>query len=305
MQPVEPANLGQTIVLEGEAPPAAGSYHPYLTVFSGPHSGRRFRLNCGLNTIGRSPKADLVVNDNRVSRIHCTLEWLGERIVIEDKGSTNGTFVDGCRIARAVLSPGVALQIGLSMMRLEFKTEAEIRMEESLVHSATFDGLTGVYNRAHFLQLAVTEAAFAQRHGRPLGIVLADLDRFKAVNDRYGHLWGDFVLTKFAGILSQSKRAEDLLGRYGGDEFILLPRGEMSRENLFAYCERLRGCVAACPVHFDAATVTLSVSLGFHLAPIGESPPEAALAEMIAEADRMLYRAKEKGRNRTEGRPAA
>ncbi len=305
MQPVESANLGQTIVIEGETPSTAGSYHPHLTIFSGPHSGRRFRLNCGLTTIGRSPKADLVVNDNRVSRIHCTLEWLGEQIVIEDKGSTNGTFVDGCRIARAVLTPGVALQIGLSMMRLEFKTEAEIRMEESLVHSATFDSLTGVFNRAHFLRLAAMEAAWAQRHGQPLGVVLADLDRFKAVNDRYGHLWGDFVLTKFAGILAQSKRSEDLLGRYGGDEFILLPRGGISAEDLYSYCERLRLRVEACPVSFDTVTLVLSVSLGFHLEPIGERSPEEALSGLIERADRALYLAKEKGRNRTEGQPAA
>jgi diguanylate cyclase (GGDEF)-like protein len=300
MRDIEPANLDQTIVIDSGSCVQADRHHPHLVIFSGTNSGRRHKLRRGITTIGRSPTTDINLCDDRVSRVHCTIDWTGDTITIEDKASTNGTFVDSCRVSRATLSPGMTLQLGHSMMKIEHKTEAEIRLEESLLYSATFDTLTGIFNRYHFIKLASMEVAYASRHGLPAGIIMADIDGFKSVNDTYGHQWGDFVLSKFADIIVENKRTEDLVARYGGDEFIVLPRGELSREAIHAYCERIRQAVEGFKFSFDSVPIGITVSIGFHLKKMELHDPETLVSDLIHHADHALYLAKEKGRNRTE-----
>jgi len=300
MRNIEPANLDQTTIIDGGSYVPADHHHPHLIIFSGVNSGRRHKLKRGITTIGRSPTTDISLNDDRVSRVHCIIEWMGDTIAIEDKASTNGTFVDSCRVSRAILSPGVIFQLGHSMMKIEFKTEAEIRLEESLLYSATFDTLTGIFNRYHFTKLASMELAYASRHMLPVGIIMADIDDFKSVNDTYGHQWGDFVLSKFANIVIENKRTEDLVARYGGDEFIILPRGEISQETMYAYCERIRHALEDFKFSFDSAPIGITASIGFHFKKIEGDDPDTMVSDLIQHADQALYLAKEKGRNRTE-----
>lgn len=299
MGDIETVNLDQTTIIDSGACIQADSHHPHLIIFSGNNSGRRHRLQRGIMTIGRSPEADISITDDRVSRIHCSIEWIGDMITIEDKGSTNGTFVDSGRVGRAILSPGVPFQLGHSIMKIEYKTEAEIRQEESLLYSATFDTLTGIFNRHHFFKLAAMELSYASRHQLPVGIILADIDNFKSINDTHGHPWGDFVLSQFANIVIENKRAEDLVARYGGDEFIIFPRGAVSREILHDYCERIRKAVENFKFSFDSAPIGITVSIGFHLK-IAPQEPETMVSDLIRHADQALYLAKANGRNRTE-----
>ena len=300
MQDQEFADLNQTVTFDSESIYSDDNRHPYLVVYIGGNSGRRFKLNRGFMTLGRSSDADIRIKDDRVSRVHCLIEWMSDTIVLEDKGSTNGTILDGKKIHRAILLPGVPIQIGHSIMKIEYKSEAEINSEDNLMYNACFDSVTGIYNRQHFTKLAQMELAFACRYQTPIGIILLDIDNFKQINDSHGHPCGDFILAQFADIVIKNKRTEDLLGRYGGDEFIILPRGIIGKEEIFELCENIRKAIESFEFHFDQKVITISVSIGFDLLNSEGEDPEGFLKEIIKRADHALYSAKESGRNRTE-----
>jgi two-component system cell cycle response regulator len=293
-------DLSKTATVDDRALVLSGDRHPYLVIYIGNDSGSRHKLNNGLTTIGRSSKADISIADDRISRIHCVIERMGNKITIEDKGSTNGTYVDARKISRVRLLPYVPLQLGHTIMKIEYKTEAEIRSEKRLLQRASLDALTGIFNRHHFNKLASMEMAYASRHKLPVGIVLMDIDNFKQVNDTYGHQSGDLVLAQLANTVIENKRAEDLFGRYGGDEFIFLPRGKISKKSMQVHCERIRKAIEGFEFCFEDICVRITISLGFHLTKDGSGDIEEILSYLIGKADQALYLAKERGRNRTE-----
>jgi diguanylate cyclase (GGDEF)-like protein len=300
MKDGELINPDKTAIIDLESLIKDDGRHPYLVIFIGNENGRRHKLNRGFMTIGRSPQADITLQDDRISRIHCIIEWMGDKITIEDKGSTNGTYVDTRKVNRALLMPGVPVQLGHSMMKIEYKSEAEIRSEENLLHRASFDALTGIFNRQHFIRLASMEMGYASRHKLPMGVIMMDIDNFKRVNDTYGHQMGDYVLSQFANIIVENKRTEDLFARYGGEEFINLPRGNISKDILYMQCERIREAVANFEFRSGDACFRLTVSLGFHFKTVSGSDVETILNDLISSADQALYLAKKRGRNRTE-----
>ncbi len=293
-------NPAKTAVVDLESIVKDDVRHPYLVIFIGNDNGRRHKLRRGFMTIGRSTQADITIEDDRISRTHCIIEWMGDTITIEDKGSTNGTYVDTRKENRALLMPGVPIQLGHSIMKIEYKSEAEILSEESLLHRASFDGLTGIFNRQHFIRLASMEIGYASRHKLPVGVILMDIDHFKRVNDTYGHQMGDNVLIQFANIIIENKRTEDLFARYGGEEFINLPRGEINKDIMYAQCERIRKAVENFDFRSGDECFRLTVSLGFYLKTVSDSDVETILNDLIRSADQALYLAKERGRNRTE-----
>ncbi len=274
--------------------------HPYLVIFIGQDSGKRHKLRLGSMTIGRSRTADISIEDDWASRIHCVIHWLDDVFEIEDRDSTNGTYVNTHKIKRIQVPPGVPIQVGHSLLKIEFKDQAEIELENNLHRSASIDGLTGIFNRQHFMKRAAEEVAFARRHQCLLGVIMIDIDHFKRINDTYGHQMGDFVLNQFASIINSSKRPEDVFARYGGEEFIILPRGELSRQGMRLHCERLRQIVEAADFVFGETHVRITISLGFHLAMVPSGDREISFDDWIAKADEALYRAKDLGRNRTE-----
>jgi diguanylate cyclase (GGDEF)-like protein len=171
--------------------------------------------------------------------------------------------------------------------------EKEFREREALLERATRDALTGLWNRATILDVLTRELAHAQRTGTPLALALIDVDHFKHVNDTYGHHGGDEVLCELAHRLSCSIRQNDWLGRYGGEELMVVLPG-LSYVGAAAPIERLRECVAEQPFKAQEFTVHLTVSIGMAWC---ESPSDTA-HDMISRADAALYRAKDSGRNR-------
>jgi diguanylate cyclase (GGDEF)-like protein len=164
---------------------------------------------------------------------------------------------------------------------------------ELLERLATVDGLTGLYNRRHFMVQAEAEWSRFQRYQRPLSMLMLDIDHFKSVNDRYGHAVGDEVIAAVANACRGGKRNSDIAGRLGGEEFaILLPETEAGQAQVVA--ERIRESVAARVLNFHKIRFNVTVSIGIAPAALGMSGVDV----LLRAADEALYRAKHEGRNR-------
>lgn len=187
------------------------------------------------------------------------------------------------------------LQIRLRKQIARKRTTDRLRadMQDSL-RAAVTDPLTGLYNRRYALPHTVRFAERAQATRRPYAILLADLDRFKAINDGYGHAAGDAVLVTLAQRLRDNLRAADLVARWGGEEF-LVAMPDTDRTAAAGTAERLCALMARAPVLLPSGQrlkVTLSIGVA-----IGQPGGNLAPADLVASADRALYAAKSAGRN--------
>ena len=170
-----------------------------------------------------------------------------------------------------------------------------IRQAEHLKIAANRDALTGVLNRGAIMVILDQQTRAVGLLGKRLGVIMADIDHFKRINDTYGHGAGDTVLREFTRRLSAEMRPNDFLGRYGGEEFLLLI-GDTDREQLMVIANRLRLAIAETKFPFAAVSETITASFGVALASDTVIPGET----LLATADRALYAAKAGGRNRCE-----
>ncbi len=185
------------------------------------------------------------------------------------------------------------LYVGQRILNLQ---DSLIAAREELRFQATHDALTGVANRGIILDTVNRERARHVREGGSFGIILIDLDRFKNVNDTYGHLCGDSVLREAAHRMVSSVRPYDTVGRYGGEEFLIVVPSSDATGSL-KLAERIRDAFQSVPFATDAGPLRVTISCGV-AASGGRTPPESqALLQL---ADEALYRAKERGRNRSE-----
>jgi diguanylate cyclase (GGDEF)-like protein len=269
-----------------------------LTVMSGLEAGRVVCLDQGEVVVGRDPEADLWVTDPAVSRKHVRIVHDREHgVVLHDLGSRNGTFVDGKRVQRTrQLQPGARIQLGPTfLMRFTVGDAREEGFQRSLYESSVRDALTGVFNRRYFERRLASELSYAHRSNGSIAVLLIDVDHFKDLNDAYGHRAGDEILCGLARQLGRVVRAEDVLARWGGDEFIVLARNATA-EAAHQLAERLRR--AAGTAHIIANEVPLSPSISIGVVTLAEIEPDEGAAEIIARADDRLYGAKLGGRDR-------
>ncbi len=182
----------------------------------------------------------------------------------------------------------------LRNVALQQEIEERKKAQAALERLATQDALTGLANRRHFLELAARTIEQARRYQRPLSIVMMDVDHFKQINDTFGHNTGDQVLVSVAQCMLTVLRKVDILGRYGGDEFvILLP--ETTQEGARRLTERLRQVVSQQSIIAGGVSLPISLSIGLTS---NIQQPDLALDELLQRADRALYYSKQAGRDR-------
>jgi diguanylate cyclase (GGDEF)-like protein len=173
-----------------------------------------------------------------------------------------------------------------------------VRTQDSLEFEATHDALTGLWNRCAILECLDKEVERQKRNGDPVGLIMADADRFKNINDTYGHPVGDQVLSEVARRLTGALRSYDWVGRYGGEEFLIIVPNCSGRDT-FNSAERLRQTVAHAPIATSAGPISVTLSMG--LISTTGCAPDLTGALLLRMADEALYRAKANGRNRVEG----
>lgn len=268
----------------------------------GVHAGQVSSLDGSPLTVGRHPGNRLRIADLGISRFHARVFEKGGVTYVEDLSSQNGTFVasDGALERKradqpTALNDGDVIYIGRRVgLRFALVDQEQEELMRQLYESSTRDALTGTHNRKHFDDRLHSELAYALRHNTSVALIMIDIDRFKSVNDKYGHPVGDLVLKQTARAIAQRLRTEDMFARFGGEEFAVILRG-VNLTGAARLSERLRATVAAVPVVAEGAAIPVTISLGCAtLACCSEKSEEA----LLAAADRRLYFAKNTGRNR-------
>jgi diguanylate cyclase (GGDEF)-like protein len=277
-------------------PVSAGHLRATLTVMSGREAGRVIALEGTTMVLGRDPESDIWIEDSGVSRKHARIgRGPDGGFYVQDLDSTNGSFVGMLRVRVAELSSGDYVQLGPGfMMRFALTDDAEESLQRQLYESSVRDPLTGAFNRKYLADRLVSEVSHARRTGGALALLMIDLDHFKDVNDRYGHLRGDEVLRTSATRLGRLVRADDVLARFGGDEFVVLARDNDSIAAR-ALADRLRRSIEE--LTFELPTETVSVTASIGVASLAELEPFDEPFALVALADQRLYGAKLKGRN--------
>ena len=295
-------------------------------VIYGPELGRRIPLAHSHFEIGRSSKSDLSIDQESISRHHARIAAVGGgAFTLMDLGSTNGTYVNDRAITEHRLSDGDQIKIGRSILKFMTGDNIETSYHEEIYRLVTVDALTQLFNKRYFGEALEREFNRARRYKRHLSLFLIDLDHFKQINDRYGHVAGDFVLRQLAVEVKGKLRREDIFARVGGEEFgILLP--EVEHPGAMSTAEKVRKVVEAAQFTFDKHTIRGTVSIGVATldpamfaddeseagAESTEDPSSApssdglssgtakTAAALYALADAALYLAKERGRNRVD-----
>lgn len=187
-----------------------------------------------------------------------------------------------------------------ALVELTLRTQQQaVTLEQQnlqLKHQATTDALTGLANRARFDAFIEEQFAAAAGSGKPLSLVIVDIDKFKSINDTHGHQAGDEVLRSVGKLLRSAARAQDLAARYGGEELVLVMPGT-PRATAAAVAESIRRAIAAKPLRCDSAGVSLSVTASIGVASCEPGSPFRETPHLIKAADMALYAAKHGGRN--------
>ena len=267
----------------------------YLVVLAGVSAGEMFKLQEERTVVGRGPKVGVRLNDEGVSREHCAFVRAGDKIVVEDLGSTNGTFCNGIRVDKRELADGDKIMVGsTTILKFTYHDYLDEVFQRQMYESALRDGLTKVFNKKYFTDYLEKEFAFASRHGGNLALIFLDIDFFKKINDTHGHPAGDFVLAELSQMMVNLVRTEDVLARFGGEEFTVLCRGsDLAGAQVVA--ERLRKAVQDRKFTFGGKDIPVTISLGIAAVPESGVNDHSAF---LAAADKALYEAKRSGRNR-------
>jgi len=186
--------------------------------------GTRYTLADAPLVIGRGSDCDIRINDHSVSRRHARIQPGADGYYAVDLQSTNGTFVNDVPASMYKLKDGDYLRAGNCIYRFLTGGNVEAEYHEEIYRLTIIDALTDIHNKRYLIEFLDRELARTGRYGRPLALVMIDIDRFRKINEDLGHLGGDFTLRELSARIKGNIRKEELFARYGGEEFaVVLP----------------------------------------------------------------------------------
>jgi diguanylate cyclase (GGDEF)-like protein len=260
----------------------------------GPELGKKYALQEQEFTIGREEGNHIVVDLDNVSRRHAMIIRRQGRMFVKDLGSTNGTYLNDAEVTQETpLRSGDLIKVGGSIFKFLTGDNVELQYHETIYTLTIVDGLTGVNNKRYFLEYLEREMGRCHRYGRPLTLMMFDIDFFKKINDVHGHLAGDYVLRELAQTVKRMVRKEQCFARYGGEEFALVvPEDGLEKARIFA--EKIRRTIEE--KHFSFENQDIPVTLSIGVADMTQDMTDPF--QFIKVADANLYKAKKTGRNR-------
>ncbi len=273
-----------------------GAQEVFLIALAGASVGQVYPVDRDVTMIGRDDEAEIQILDGGISRRHALVarDPVTRRLSIRDMGSSNGTLVNDVRLEGThELQRGDKIQLGVkTVLRLSFGNDVETRYAQRMYQAVLRDALTGAFNRRYLFQRLNSELAFSIRHKSPLALCFIDIDHFKQVNDTYDHQCGDAVLCQVVQLIERNIRTEDVVARFGGEEFAIIGRASSEEQASFV-AERVRGSIEAHT--FGELELKVTISIGVAALEDNDLTTKEAL---IAAADRAVLSAKEQGRNR-------
>lgn len=265
-----------------------------LLVVGGDLNGSIFNLHPGETVVGRNPDCSISLDFHGVSRRHFTINANEMEVILTDLGSANGTYLNDKKVeSPTVLKKGDVIKIGAIAMKFIPKGDPERLTYDKLLEEAHTDGLTKCYNKMYFNNHLELEVKKSKVTGKPLTLIIFDLDHFKKLNDNFGHDAGDFVLKEKARLIRENGiRQGDIFARYGGEEFcILLPNTNLKQG--FEIAERLRKLVEKHEFIYDGKRLPVTASIG--VADYRQGVNNGT--DLFKRADSAVYKSKEGGRN--------
>jgi two-component system, cell cycle response regulator len=281
----------------GTALPASTASECLVVVYQRDgNAGKCIKLDDSTLRIGRDANNEIVLEDDGVSRRHARIERRGNRTVIMDVGSTNGTLLNEVELVGiAELKTGDRIKIGATVFKYLSASDLEAALHEQIYASTITDELTGLKNKRHLKDELAREFSRARRYNRALSLLMIDIDHFKVVNDEHGHPVGDITLRAVGSAVLACLGVDDTAARYGGEEIVvLLPEARL--EHAASVAEKIRSAVAALVVSFREARVQVTVSIGCAEYEHADNSEE----EVLRRADQRVYAAKAAGRNLVE-----
>ncbi len=279
--------------------------HPVLVFLNGELMAVPIPLEREVVTLGRALEADVRINDLKTSRLHAQIVTRRDEQTKEtsyhlhDLESKNGTLLNGQTVKEAVLHSGDKIGIGDQLLRFEMLDKIDREFQMQVYRLIAHDELTGLLSSRSFFFELRREAGKATLEGRPFCVLMMDLDHFKQVNDRYGHVTGSKTLEELSNCLIHTLRAGDVASRFGGEEFAVflldadLEQGLVAAERIRQTVEQQEFTVTRHLGENLPNTHHITISIGLASFPNDSRDP----IELVEMADAALYRAKQMGRN--------
>jgi len=273
-----------------------------LMQYSGAKMGNLYPLVDAESIVGRNTDVQIVIVEQSVSRRHARIIQMGKRVDVEDLQSANGTFVNDVKVeGKVTLKHGDMLRLGTILMKFFAEDNIESMINDKIFQRATIDEGTQIFNKKYLLDTLDTNFKISKTSGRALSVIYYDLDFFKKVNDTYGHNAGDYVLKECSTVVKSMVRKQDVLARFGGEEFVIVLPDTDARVAA-ELAERIRDRVSKHPFVIDyespegkkRVTHKQTISVGVSQLAADQTTPTA----LLDSADRKLYVSKQSGRNR-------